>query len=212
MEIDMSDTSNLSMEDQEKAPLQSVRSGGGSGRVQPWPKDGAAVHYQSRDPRVKSPLLAAFLSLVPGLGQIYVGYYQRGFINPLVVGVVISILFVSSESTGSQPPGYLPLCILFLIFFWLYNIIDAWRRASMYNLALEGIENIPLPDDMTAPGIGGSMFGGVVLVLAGFVCLLYTRFGLPLQVLQEWWPIAPMAFGGYLVYRAIEDRKTKTTY
>ena len=33
------------------------------------------------DPRRKSPVLALVLSLMPGLGQVYVGYYNQGFIN-----------------------------------------------------------------------------------------------------------------------------------
>ena len=44
------------------------------------------------DPRRKSPWLAAILSAMPGLGQIYVGYYQQGFINALVVGGLIAII------------------------------------------------------------------------------------------------------------------------
>jgi hypothetical protein len=90
---------------------------------------------------------------------------------------------------------------------FLYNIIDAWRRATMYNLALEGIENIELPDDMTGPKLGGSMFGGVVLLLCGFVTLMYTRFGLPLETIEQWWPIAPMALGGWLVFKAFQDKR-----
>lgn len=37
------------------------------------------------DPRRKSVLLASVLSAVPGIGQIYVGYYQQGFTNILVI-------------------------------------------------------------------------------------------------------------------------------
>jgi TM2 domain-containing membrane protein YozV len=44
------------------------------------------------DPRRKSPLFATFLSAMPGLGQVYVGYYQRGFINAVVVGTLIALL------------------------------------------------------------------------------------------------------------------------
>ncbi len=163
--------------------------------------------YRSVDPRTKSAFLAAFLSIVPGLGQIYVGYYQRGFINPVVIGSVIGLLVVTSSQ--DEPPFYLPLAIIFMIFFWLYNIIDAWRRATMYNLALEGVESIQLPDDMGGPSLGGSMFGGATLLAVGFVILLHTKFGLPLEVLHEWWPVLPMAFGGYLLYRGWLDKQNK---
>ena len=164
-----------------------------------------SAQYPSSDPRIKSPFLAAFLSLVPGLGQVYVGYYTRGFINPIVIGTVLSLLIFTAAD--EHPPFYFPICILFLIFYWLYNIIDAWRRAMLYNLALEGVENIALPDDMSAPDIGGSIFGGSVLLIGGFVVLMHTRFGMPIEVIEQWWPLAPIAFGGFLIYRGYMDKK-----
>lgn len=164
-----------------------------------------AAAYRHQDPRTKSPFLAAFLSLIPGLGQIYVGYYRRGFVNPFVVGGVLSILVFFGQ--GSEPPFFFPLGILFLIFFWLYNLIDAWRRATLYNLALEGVENIELPDDGPGPGIGGSLFGGAMLLIVGVVTLAYTKFGMPIEVLEEWWPLVPIAFGAYLMYRAYQDKQ-----
>ena len=161
--------------------------------------------YGAPDPRYRSPFLAAFLSLVPGLGQIYVGYYNRGFVNPLVVGGIISLLVLSADEPG--PPFWFPLAIMFLVFFWLYNIIDAFRRAVMYNLALDGVENIQLPDDLSAPSLGGSLFGGIVLVLVGGSILLHTRFGLPIDFFEQWWPIAPIALGAYLIVRDRMDRQ-----
>ena len=44
------------------------------------------------DPRRKAPVLALVLSLMPGLGQIYVGYYQQGFTIALIVASVIGLL------------------------------------------------------------------------------------------------------------------------
>ena len=36
----------------------------------------------------------------------------------------------------------IPLASPFFVFFWVYHIIDAGRRAVFYNLALEGVEGI----------------------------------------------------------------------
>ena len=74
------------------------------------------------DPRRKSPLLASFLSAMPGLGQIYVGYYRHGFVNALVIGGLCSFM-------EPAPSTLVPLAAIFLAFFWLYNIVDAGRRA-----------------------------------------------------------------------------------
>ena len=114
------------------------------------------------DPRRKSPGLAALLSIVPGLGQVYVGYYQRGFIHAVTAFSIIALL--STEFGGDALP---PLLGPFLAFFWLYNIIDAGRRASLLNFALVGVEPIDLPSDFRAPGFGGSIAGGIALIAFG---------------------------------------------
>ena len=101
------------------------------------------------DPRRKSPLFATFLSAMPGLGQVYVGYYQRGFIHAIVVSTLIALL-------AADLGPLTPLASLFLAFFWLYNIVDAGRRALLYNEALAGRTGIELPEDFKTPALQGS--------------------------------------------------------
>ena len=150
------------------------------------------------DSRRKSPGLACFLSLMPGLGQVYVGYYQRGFIHSAVVAALITVLASGLEELT-------PLAAIFLVFFWLYNIIDAGRRAVLYNEVLAGRTGVELPADLMAPGLGGSVVGGVVVALAGAILLSHTAFGMSLAWLKEWWPAALILFGGYLFYKAKKD-------
>ncbi|HKQ62526.1 MAG TPA: hypothetical protein VJS92_14640 [Candidatus Polarisedimenticolaceae bacterium] len=154
-----------------------------------------------REPRAKSPALAAVLSLVPGLGQIYVGYYPRGFVHIVVAGGVISVLANMHEAT------FTPLLGMFLVFFWLYNVIDAARLAALYNQAMAGGREPDLPEGFKLPGMGGSILGGTVLILAGFTLLLHTRWGVRLDWVEEWWPAFPMLFGAYLVGKAVVERK-----
>lgn len=170
-----------------------------SGPVQAPPL--AAPQFGMRHPRSKSPALAAILSTMPGLGQVYVGYYQRGFIHATVVAGLIAVM-----NSGTVEP-LMPLLGLFLAFFWMYNMIDAARRASLYNDALAGNPSIELPEDFKSPGLRGSIFGGALLVVVGFVLLLHTRFGVSLDWVGQWWPVAPMIFGVYLLARAIEQRR-----
>jgi hypothetical protein len=174
-----------------------------------WP---VATHGLA-DPRRKSPALACILSAMPGLGQIYVGYYSRGFVHAIVVGSIIAILNWTEHGSPQFPPQpapFAPLLGIFLAFFWLYNIIDAGRRAALYNYALAGMGNVELPDDFTKSGIGGSLLGGAVLVVAGLLALSHTLFGLSLDWLKYWWPVAPLAFGVYLIAKAVSERnKTK---
>jgi hypothetical protein len=171
--------------------------------IQPPPM--APSQVRLRGARGKSPSLAAFLSIMPGLGQVYVGYYQRGFLHAVVIATLITI-----NASGSLD-RLTPLFGMFTAFFWLYNIIDAARRASLYNDALAGNPSIELPHDFRTPGIRGSIFGGAALIAAGFVLLLHTRFGVSLDWVEEWWPVAPMILGAYLLVRAVQERRASRT-
>ncbi len=159
------------------------------------PQPQAAAATASADSRRKSPFLACVLSAMPGLGQVYVGYYQRGFVHMAVFALVVMLL---AQNLGPL----IPLAGIFLAFFWLYNVIDAGRRAVLYNEALDGRTDIELPQDFKTAAFGGSVVGGVVVALVGFILLLNTRFGFSLDWIEEWWPVALIAFGAYLVYKA----------
>jgi len=143
----------------------------------------------------KSPVLATLLSLFPGLGQVYVGYYQRGFTHSVITAVTITAL---SNGMGDLTPMFGVL----LAFFWIYNIIDAGRRASLYNQAVDGVNSIEMPEDMKL-GEGGSMVGGVLLVAIGTILFLYTRFDVSMAWLEDWWPLGAVALGGYLIYKSL---------
>ena len=154
-----------------------------------------------RDPRRKNPALAIVLSLMPGLGQIYVGFYQQGFLNIIVVASIITIL------TRGVPYYMQPLLGLFLAFYWLHNLVDAGRRAAFYNRALIGVEDSPLPSEFKTLTERGTMVGGAALVLLGLFFLAHTRFGMPMEWLEEWWPMALVIFGVFLVYQNWKGRK-----
>ncbi len=156
----------------------------------------------SDDPRFKSPMLAAFLSLVPGLGQVYVGYYRQGFINILVIGTMISLLAPGPRFHWPLTP----LLAFFLVFYWLYNIVDAARRASFYNQALSGVAPTQIAPEFTMPQSHGSLAGGVLLIVAGLVIASRTVLGFSLEWFHRWWPLAPILFGIYLVFQAVRER------
>ncbi len=155
--------------------------------------------YHPFDTRRKSPFLASFLSLMPGLGQIYVGYYQAGFVHPLVAGTII-VLLAQGEMRGFEP-----FLGFFLAFFWLYNIIDAGRRAAYYNQVLEGDNQVELPKGFLAPG-GGSLTGGMFLIIIGGMLLANTALDISLDWVEDWWPLAPILFGVYLVVKAAKEK------
>ncbi len=167
-------------------------------QYQSGPRTGIPPEFQAHGQpgRHKSPVLASILSCMPGLGQVYVGYYQQGFINMLVVASTIAAL-----SSGSIR-GMEPFFGVFLAFFWIFNMIDASRRATHYNRVQDGLGGEEIPDDFKLPKAGGSMFGGVVLVVIGVLFILDLNFDVSLSWIKDWWPLMLIAFGGNLIYKA----------
>jgi len=158
--------------------------------------------YEIFDPQRKSTGLACFLSLMPGLGQVYLGQYQRGFVHLIVVA------FTFVGIGAGKGIGLAPFLGMFLAFFWLYNIIDAGRRAALYNRAIAGGEEIELPSDLNVVGNGGpvaTLVGGIVISAVGLLLLL-NNLDYPMEWLEDWWAVAPIAFGLYLIAKALRDR------
>jgi hypothetical protein len=136
----------------------------------------------------KSPLAAVVLSGLPGLGQVYVGYYQRGFINILVV---VTTIFLLNQWELRE---FQPLLGPFLAFFWIYNMIDAARCANAVNRGAEAGIQPELPELPSGVG-GGSAFAGGLLVVIGVLILGRTVLGFSLSWLAEWWPLFLIIFG-----------------
>ena len=181
--------------DDPATPAAAYDDASAAARPQPPARPAAGRRDFFDDPRRKSPVLALVLSLMPGLGQIYVGYYQQGFTNALIIASLIAMLNSNVVNGGGEP-----FFGLFLAFYWLYNIVDAWRRAVFYNNSLAGIGPATLPADFPAATGRGSLAGGAALVIVGAVLLSNTLFGLSLYWLEQWWPIAFIAVGAWLIY------------
>ena len=140
----------------------------------------------------KSPGLAAFLSLFPGLGQVYNGRIARAFV--FFFAWVGSIYLTAS---GHEFP------FAFVIpFVYLFNIIDAWKGAMAANARFLGGRNEPEEQ----PQVESPVWGGS-LVLFGVLILLNNLGWLDLARLERWWPVLLILIGGYFVYASLEARK-----
>ena len=188
---------------------------GPAARATPAPSRRAAAQTRYAAPpgatpglQPKSPAVAGLLSLMPGAGQIYVGYYKIGFIHNVVFGTTIAFL----AAGGGPFPALVPAMAIFLSFFVIYNIVDASRRANLYNLALDGGEGIDLPNmdmDISLPSLGSSMGGAVILIVLGVVLLSNTLLGIPLDWLAAWWPVIPLGLGVHLLVKALKERQAR---
>lgn len=162
------------------------------------PPGGRPDYY--RDPRAKSPVLAAVLSLMPGLGQVYLGYTQLGFIHAAIWAAFVALM--SSNQLGRLEP----FVGISMAFFFLYNLVDAHRRGLLLNERLAQLEAPELPDGFGTVSLGGRLALGVGLIFVGLLALLNLRFGVSLAWLEHWWPAGLVALGLYLVVRAFKDR------
>ena len=142
----------------------------------------------------KSPGLAAFLSLFPGLGQVYNGKIARAFV--FFFAWVGSIYLASS---GQEFP------FAFAIpFIYLWNMIDAWKGATAINARYLGGQ--PEADDTAVE----SPLWGASLALFG-VLILFNNLGwLDLERLARWWPLLLIAVGVYFVYASVQQKKKAT--
>ncbi len=147
----------------------------------------------------RSPVLAAMLSVVPGLGNVYNGLYLRGGTLFLTT---VGIFFLATQENDDG----LALLIPALLFSWLFNLFDAYRQATLIN---HGVSEDPaLAQRRVVPSQApGGLVLGLAVFLVGFYGLLSQFFDLDLSILVDYWYFGFMAFGGWLVFRALGDRK-----
>jgi LiaI-LiaF-like transmembrane region len=171
----------------------------------PWPQDAAQAPPPYPPPGAapapavlirKRPLLAAALSLFPGLGQIYDGLYLRGIILFLVFGSLIALVVAN----GSP---FFGLSIAFTLFF---SVIDAYRQALLINFGYAqdlGLTDLPLRPRASQ----GGLVAGVILTLLGLLALAERFFDIDLDWLADFWPLGLVALGGWLIVATLRERR-----
>ena len=152
-----------------------------------------------REKPAKSPMLAAILGIVPGLGNIYNGLYARGFTFFLLV---FSLIYVAAESGEGT---HLALLIPSIIFTWLFNIFDGYRQATLINWGWEE------EDALAAQCGSGSLAAGIALFVIGTYGLLHQFFDIDLSALLDHWYLILLAVGGWLIYQSWGDKKSDAT-
>ncbi len=144
----------------------------------------------------KSPGLAAFLSLFPGLGQVYNGQLPRAaaFFFAWVGSIYLT-------SNGHEFP------FAFLIpFVYLFNMIDAWKQATAINQRFLG-GKAEAEEELGAD----SPIWGVTLVAFGILLLLSNLGWFDLERLARWWPVLLIAMGAWFIYTSVQGKKAEET-
>jgi hypothetical protein len=136
----------------------------------------------------KNPGAAGVLGIIPGLGHLYLGLYQRGAI---LFGIWVLLISLAGHSRMHGPfPGI-------LIPFWMvFSIIDAVQQARAINMT-----GAPMPGILGEEKpirVSGSLTVGVLLVLIG-----------GLSFLNDWWPALLVLFGAWQIFSYWKSKQPK---
>jgi TM2 domain-containing membrane protein YozV len=139
----------------------------------------------------KNPWLALGLSLFPGLGQVYNGQPAKAFV---FFAAWVGSIYGAAEID--------PFPFAFMIpFVYLYNLIDAFRTASLINARALG--GLPAPEE---EAFESPLWGASLLVL-GLLLLLNNLGWLHLAALARYWPVALIVAGAAFLYGSIQRRR-----
>lgn len=132
----------------------------------------------------RSPSAALWLSLLPGIGHVYIGQATKG--------IVIILLAASAINITGRAGGF----GIVIPFLWLYAMLDAYRGAMDYNRALE---------TGTAPARTSnaalSKWWGIGLIVLGVLVTLHNADIIDFDFVWDYWPIALIALGIYILTR-----------
>ncbi len=139
-------------------------------------------------------LVTVLLALLPGLGHVANGLYLRGIKFFLVA---LAAVYLATE---------VGLAGMAVAFVWLFNVIDAWRQATL-------IEQGQRPDAGLADGakpvtpVQAGLFWGGGIFLLGFLLLLDHTLGFEMRRVWEFWPLGLLVAGGWLMVGALLQRR-----
>jgi hypothetical protein len=144
-----------------------------------------------------TPVLAAMLGLIPGVGAVYNGQYAKSVFHVVVFGGLISLM-----SSGASD-GFEPLFGFLIALFYFYMPLEAYRTAK----ALQSGE----PVDEFSGWISSSPRGprsplaGIALIVLGLVFLMHTMGFWSLRELARYWPVILILLGANMLYRRFSE-------
>ena len=142
----------------------------------------------------KNPGAAGALGIIPGMGHLYLGLYQRAAI---LFAVWVLFISLAEHSHGPFPGIAIP--------FWMaFSIIDAVRQAKAINATGKPEANVLGSDEPVR--VSGSLTAGILLILIGGFLLLNRLVTIDLSFLNDWWPLLLVAFGAWQVFRHFKSR------
>ena len=150
----------------------------------------------------KSPGLAGFLSMFPGLGHLYLGLYQRAF---AFAGAFCILIFFNSHGRIAVLSG--PATA----FLWFFAIIDAVRQAKAINRGFVSESGFATETQIRKASEGtGSLTWGVILVGLGSLWIIDRYVEIDWSFMEEWGgPAAMILLGLVLVISHIRRKRSE---
>jgi hypothetical protein len=137
---------------------------------------------------LKSPATATWLSIIPGLGFIYLELYLKGI---AIFIVWIGLIMILKENDLSELIG---------IGFWLFQLIYTNQEAKRLNrLSLTA-------EEKKVGKKKASLFWGVLAILFGVIFLIH-NFGYDLSWIFKFWPLIVIGVGAQLVWDFFKSRQ-----
>lgn len=159
----------------------------------PDPASAAAIGVPPAFGR-KNPILAALLSAFPGIGHVYNGLYMRGVTFFLII---MSLIAIADRQE---------IFVAVVAFFWLFNVIDAYRQATLINYGYaQDLGLVDLPRHPRASQ-GGLLAGGLLSLIGLFAALdRYTI--IRLEWIVNLWPFVLIVAGVWMIWASLRDRR-----
>ncbi len=139
----------------------------------------------------KSPGLAGFLAIFPGIGAFYNEQFLKGFV----------FIFVFAGLVSMQDVGRLqPLPGLLLFGFIVYMIIDAVQNAKRINeMDLQVEKKKQTVEEFPRQMKEGSIFWGIVIIALGIILLMANFQLISYDTVFDLWPAGIIVIGIKLV-------------
>jgi hypothetical protein len=152
-------------------------------------------------PMVKRPLLAGFLALFPGIGNVYNGLYVRGVVFFTVIACLVAL---ANDGESHSVLGFV------VAFAWIFNVLDSYRQAQLINLGVG--QDLGLNDLPAAPKAGqGGLLAGILLLVLGIIASLQVYLDIDLSWIIKFWPLALVGIGGWLIFAWFREKRRRET-
>jgi len=144
----------------------------------------------------KSPALAAFLAIFPGMGAIYNGNIVKGITYMLIFAVLIVLTDNAHEADGV-------VFGLMIAGFFIYQIIDSYNEAGKIN------QNVLVEANPSSNKEDLSLFSAITVLVIGIVFQLANFDLLTYRQVTRLWPLVLIIIGIKIVYDYFKKEENK---